>query len=145
MPTEAFLYYRNNFLVPFMQSQGIAEGTMKIGKVMAWTDWPAGNDVATAAKNVLQLGASGYLQYAPGDGLGYFEPNPQTLPWYNTLKGASTVQGLDLLGVLIDSPGIVKGSVASVMVWALWYGVIRVWESRAAKKTVVGLGIGTLE
>ena len=55
------------------------------------------------------------------------------------------VVGNGLLGVLIDSPGIVKGSVASVMVWALWYGVIRVWESRAAKKTVVGLGIGTLE
>ena len=55
------------------------------------------------------------------------------------------VLGNGLLGVLIDAPGIVKGSVASVTVWALWYGVIRVWESRAAKKPVVGLGIGTLE
>lgn len=55
------------------------------------------------------------------------------------------VVGNGLLGVLIDSPPLVKGGVASAAVWLLWYGVIRVWESRVAKKAVVGLGIGTLE
>jgi hypothetical protein len=55
------------------------------------------------------------------------------------------VVGNGLLGVLIESPDVVKGGVASVAVWVLWYGVIRVWEWRAAKKAVVGLGIGTLE
>ena len=69
-------------------------------------------------------------------------------PLFITFFGVNLPQavvGNGLLGVLIDAPGIVKGSVASVAVWALWYGVIRVWESRAAKKPVVGLGIGTLE
>jgi len=55
------------------------------------------------------------------------------------------VVGNGLLGVLIDAPAVVKGGVASVAVWLLWYGVIRVWERQAAKKAVVGLGIGTLE
>ncbi len=55
------------------------------------------------------------------------------------------VIGNGLLGVLIDAPGVVKGSVASVAVWLLWYGVIRVWEWRVVKNPVVGLGIGTLE
>ena len=50
------------------------------------------------------------------------------------------VVGNGLLGVLIDAPDIVKGSVASVAVWVLWYGVIRVWESRAAKKRRGGAG-----
>jgi len=40
------------------------------------------------------------------------------------------VVGNGLLGVLIDAPGAVKGSVASVAVWLLWYGAIRVWEWR---------------
>jgi len=55
------------------------------------------------------------------------------------------VVGNGLLGVLIDAPGVVKGGVASAAVWLLWYGVIRFWEWRVAKKPVVGLGIGTLE
>ena len=55
------------------------------------------------------------------------------------------VAGNGLLGVLIEAPGIVKGSVASVAVWGLWYGVIRVWEGRVAKRAGVGLGIGTLK
>ena len=50
------------------------------------------------------------------------------------------VAGNGLLGLLIDSPDVVKGGVASVAVWLLWYGVIRWWEWHAAKKAVVGSG-----
>jgi hypothetical protein len=42
------------------------------------------------------------------------------------------VVGNGLLGVLIDAPGAVKGSVASAAVWLLWYGTIRFWEWRRA-------------
>ena len=42
------------------------------------------------------------------------------------------VVGNGLLGVLIDAPGVVKGSVASVAVWLLWHAVIRFWEWRKA-------------
>jgi hypothetical protein len=35
-----------------------------------------------------------------------------------------------LLGILIDAPGAVQGSVASAAVWLLWYAVIRVWQWR---------------
>jgi hypothetical protein len=38
-----------------------------------------------------------------------------------------------LLGVLIDPPGAVKGSVASVAVGLLWYGAILLRESRVWK------------
>jgi hypothetical protein len=55
------------------------------------------------------------------------------------------VAGNGWLGMLIDARGIVKGSVASAAVWLLWYGVLRVWESRAAKNAGVGLRLGTLE
>lgn len=44
------------------------------------------------------------------------------------LPGA--VVGNGLLGVLIDWPGPAKGAVASVAVWLLWYGIIRLWEWR---------------
>ncbi len=55
------------------------------------------------------------------------------------------VVGNGLLGVMIEAPDAVKASVASVAVWLMWFGVILFWEKRAAKKPVVGLGIGTLE
>lgn len=38
--------------------------------------------------------------------------------------------GNGLLGILIDSPGIVQGSVASAAVWLLWYAMIRIWQWR---------------
>ena len=38
--------------------------------------------------------------------------------------------GNGLLGVLIDVPEAVQGSVASAAVWLLWYAVIRVWQWR---------------
>jgi hypothetical protein len=79
--------------------------------------------------------ASGWLGYAR---------DPLFIAFFG-VNLAQAVIGNGLLGVLIDAPDIVKGSVASIAVWALWYGVIRVWEWRAAKKAVVGLGIGTLE
>jgi len=40
------------------------------------------------------------------------------------------VIGNGVLAILIDAPGSVKGSAASVVVWLLWYGVIRIWTSR---------------
>jgi hypothetical protein len=60
---------------------------------------------------------------------------------------AQAVVGNGLLGVLIDAPGAVKGSVASVAVWLMWYTVIHVWEWRLWKKQDPAgkLRIGTLE
>ena len=40
------------------------------------------------------------------------------------------VIGNGLLGILIGTPGAVRGSVASAAVWLLWYAVIRVWQWR---------------
>ncbi len=79
--------------------------------------------------------ASGWLGYAR---------DPLFIAFFG-VNLPEAVLGNGLLAVLIDARGLVKGSVASAAVWALWYGVIRVWEWRAAKKPVVGLGIGTLE
>ena len=42
------------------------------------------------------------------------------------------VVGNGVLAMMIDAPGVVKGSVASVAVWLLWYGVIRIWTRRKA-------------
>jgi hypothetical protein len=42
------------------------------------------------------------------------------------------VVGNGVLAILIDAPGAVKGSVASVAVWLLWFGVIRIWIWRKA-------------
>ena len=60
---------------------------------------------------------------------------------------AQAVVGNGLLGVLIDAPGVVKGSVASVAVWLLWYATIRVWERWVWKKhdPALKLRIGTLD
>jgi hypothetical protein len=60
---------------------------------------------------------------------------------------AQAVVGNGLLGVLIDAAGVVKGSVASVAVWVMWYAVIRLWEGRVFKKhdPAARLRIGTLE
>jgi len=57
------------------------------------------------------------------------------------------VVGNGLLGVLIDSPGVVKGSAASVAVWLLWYATICVWERWVWKKhdPALKLRIGTLD
>jgi hypothetical protein len=42
------------------------------------------------------------------------------------------VLGNGVLAMLIDAPGVVKGGVASLAVWLLWYGVIRIWARRRA-------------
>lgn len=47
------------------------------------------------------------------------------------LPGA--VVGNGVLGILIDWPGPAKATVASVVVWLLWYGIIRLWEWRRAR------------
>jgi len=40
------------------------------------------------------------------------------------------VIGNGLLGILIDAPRPVQGTVASGAVWLLWYSVIRLWQWR---------------
>jgi hypothetical protein len=45
MPTEAFQYYRDTFLVPFMQSEGISEGKMAIVGVIGHSIWPPDSDL----------------------------------------------------------------------------------------------------
>ncbi len=40
------------------------------------------------------------------------------------------VVGNGLLGLLIDAPGAVQGSIAGAAVWLLWYAVIRTWQWR---------------
>jgi hypothetical protein len=40
------------------------------------------------------------------------------------------VVGNGLLGILIDAPAALQGSVASAAVWLLWYAVIRIWQWR---------------
>lgn len=102
MPNEEFQFYRNNFLIPFMNNEGIGEGTLNINGVIATNYWPKDGNVALSAAEAIALGASGFFQYAPPVDGRYYEPNPQTLPWYPTLKEASQLPGLDLLGVLID-------------------------------------------
>jgi len=102
MPGNQFTFYHDNFLKPFMDNLGIGEGTVNIANVMAWSDGAVGNVIAPKAAQAVNLGTNAYLQYAPGDGGPYFEPNPETLWWYSSLKDASQVPGLDVLGVLID-------------------------------------------
>jgi hypothetical protein len=102
MPTDHFLYYRNNFLKPFMDSQGVTEGSLPVSGVMGTTGWPPDSDVSQGAQWARSWGATGYLQYAPPDGSAYYEPDPQTLGWYPTLSAASNVPGLEALGVLIN-------------------------------------------
>jgi hypothetical protein len=102
MPNEEFQFYRNNFLIPFMNNEGIGEGTLNINGVIATNYWPKNDNVALSVAESMALGASGFFQYAPPVDGRYYEPNPQTLAWYPTLKQASQLPGLELLGVLID-------------------------------------------
>ncbi len=102
MPTDMFSYYRNNFLKPFMDSQGIPEGTFGTSGVMSTNAWPRSGNVATSVQWSKSWGANGYLQYAPGDNISYYEPNPEVYPWFSTLSSASKTPGLSSLGVLID-------------------------------------------
>ncbi len=102
MPTDMFSYYRNNYLKPFMDSQGVPEGTLGMNGVMSTNFWPRGNDVSTSVQWSKSWGANGYLQYAPGDGISYYEPNPEVFSWFPTLGPASTISGLGALGVLIN-------------------------------------------
>ncbi len=102
MPTNHFQYYRDNFLVPFMESEGIQEGSLPVTGVMATAGWPIDGNVEKSVQWALTWHAQGFLQLSPPDGREYFEPNPQTLPWYTTLNQASQVAGNQLLGVLIN-------------------------------------------
>jgi len=60
--------------------------------------------------------------------LGYVR-DPLSIAYFG-VNLPQAVIGNGLLGILIDAPGVVQGSVASAAVWFMWYGVIRVWESR---------------
>ncbi len=57
MPANEFQFYRANFLVPFMNSQGVTEATSTLKGVLADTGWPSGGNSATGAKAALALGA----------------------------------------------------------------------------------------
>jgi hypothetical protein len=102
MPTAQFGFYRDNFLVPFMESEGVPEGTMTIDGVIGLNFWPDGEDVMVGVKEALGWGAKGYLQYTPPTASYYYEPNAMVMPWYPTMKSASTAPGLQLFGVLIN-------------------------------------------
>jgi len=102
MPTDGFNFYRNNVLIPFMQSQGVTEGTTNIGTVMAESGWPINSNTDLSVQYTLSMGVNSFLQYAPPDGGPYYEPNPEVMAWFPTLKAASQEKGLTTLGVLID-------------------------------------------
>jgi hypothetical protein len=65
-------------------------------------------------------GASGWLG---------FVRDPLTIAFFGVNLLQATI-GNALLGILIDTPGAVQGSIASAAVWLLWYAVIRVWQWR---------------
>jgi len=50
-----------------------------------------------------------------------------------TVNLPAAVLGNAILAVLIDWPAPVKASVASLAVWLLWYGIIRIWEHSRAR------------
>lgn len=65
-------------------------------------------------------GASGWLG---------FVRDPLTIAFFGVNLPQAAI-GNGLLGLLIDAPDTVQGSVASVAVWLLWYAVIRIWQWR---------------
>jgi hypothetical protein len=65
-------------------------------------------------------GASGWL---------VFVRDPLTIAFFGVNLPQATI-GNGLLGILIDTPAAVQGSVASAAVWLLWYAVIRLWQWR---------------
>ena len=60
-----------------------------------------------------------------------FTRDPLTIAFFGVNLPQAAI-GNGLLGLLIDAPGLVRGSVASASVWLLWYAVIRVWQWRRA-------------
>ena len=60
--------------------------------------------------------------------LGYVR-DPLSIAYFG-VNLPQAVIGNGLLGILIDAPGVVQGSVASAAVWLMWYAVIRLWELR---------------
>ena len=58
-----------------------------------------------------------------------FLRDPLTIAFFGVNLLQATI-GNALLGLLIDAPGAVQGSVASAAVWLLWYAVIRIWQWR---------------
>jgi len=65
-------------------------------------------------------GSSGWLRFAR---------DPLTIAFFGVNLPQAAI-GNGLLGLLIDTPAAVQGSVASAAVWLLWYAVIRIWQWR---------------
>ncbi len=100
MPEIAMDDYRQERLVPFMARYEIPESPVfATSNPWAATGWP----FPSLEKKVAQckaLGAHGYIQWAPPDGQGIYEPFPQRLSWFAQVKQASR-SGM-IMGVLID-------------------------------------------
>jgi len=86
--------------------------------------WPA----AMLAWSWFMLWATSFP--AASSWLGYMR-DPLLIAFFG-VNLPQAVLGNGVLGMLIDAPGAVKGTVASAAVWLLWYGVIRIWEWRRA-------------
>jgi hypothetical protein len=56
-----------------------------------------------------------------------------------TLNFPAAILGNAVLSILIDWPGPAKGIAASLVVWLLWYGMIRGWERWKARQTAASL------
>src|SRR5579863_7415261 len=58
-----------------------------------------------------------------------FVRDPLTIAFFGVNLPQAAI-GNGLLGILIDTPEAVQGSVASAAVWLLWHAVIRLWQWR---------------
>jgi hypothetical protein len=100
MPDIALDEYRELRLAPTMKRYGMVESSaLKTESPWACTGWPF-PDLVKQVAQAKSLGARGYIQWAPPDGKGFYEPFPERLAWFKQLKAASRV-GIPL-GVLID-------------------------------------------
>ncbi len=116
MPEIAMDDYRRQRLAPFMARYAIQESPVFVtSNPWAQTGWP----FPTLEKKVAQcktLGAHGYIQWAPPDGQGIYEPFPERLAWFGQMKRASRL-GVTM-GVLID-PNFSPRVDQSAAHWAL--------------------------
>ncbi len=102
LPEAALDDYRRQRLVPFMAGLGIPEAPpYETTGPWASSGWPfPKNDLVKDVAYCKSLGANGYIQWAPPDGQGYYEPFPERLEWFVQMKAASKL-GIPV-GVLIN-------------------------------------------
>lgn len=116
MPDIALDDYRQRRLAPCMARYGMVEAKpLETRSPWACTGWPF-PDLVKQVASAKALGANGYIQWAPPDGQGFYEPFPERLAWFKELRKASRL-GIPI-GVLIDprfSPRIDQSNRA----WAL--------------------------